>query len=153
MTLAASMFSSAILPTMAPMAAIAAHMFLGGYYLNVPFTDIDLTYWAGNWKVAFPIGFLGLSEPFVNAISLNSAGFATTLTFLAKMLAMILVFMWIRATEPRFRYDQLMSFGWKRLLPVGLALILITAAILVLIPEVEAESTAKAMEVSLNVQR
>jgi NADH-quinone oxidoreductase subunit H len=40
--------------------------------------------------------------------------------FLLKTFALIFVFIWIRATLPRMRYDQLMSFGWKRLIPVSL---------------------------------
>ncbi len=50
-----------------------------------------------------------------------------------KMLAIIFVFMWIRFTLPRFRYDQLMSFGWKVLLPLSLANVFVTAVVLVLI--------------------
>ena len=40
--------------------------------------------------------------------------------FMLKTFALIFVFIWIRATLPRMRYDQLMSFGWKRLIPVSL---------------------------------
>lgn len=42
---------------------------------------------------------------------------------------------WIRASFPRFRYDQLMSFGWKRLLPLALANVVVTAALIVLAEE------------------
>ena len=49
-----------------------------------------------------------------------------------KMLAIIFVCMWIRGTLPRFRYDQLMSFGWKVLLPLALANIFVTAIVMVL---------------------
>jgi NADH-quinone oxidoreductase subunit H len=41
------------------------------------------------------------------------------LWFFAKMLFLLFVFIWIRATVPRFRYDQLMDFGWKRLIPIA----------------------------------
>jgi len=41
------------------------------------------------------------------------------LWFFAKMLFLLFVFIWIRATVPRFRYDQLMDFGWKRLIPAA----------------------------------
>jgi NADH-quinone oxidoreductase subunit H len=48
--------------------------------------------------------------------------------FLVKLFLLIFLFIWIRATLPRFRYDQLMRFGWKVLLPVALANIMVTAA-------------------------
>ena len=51
-----------------------------------------------------------------------------TVWFFVKLVAVIYVIIWIRATLPRFRYDRLMSFGWKVLIPTGLLWILITAA-------------------------
>jgi NADH-quinone oxidoreductase subunit H len=53
------------------------------------------------------------------------------LWFLIKLLVIIFVFMWIRATLPRLRYDQLMRFGWKVLLPLATINALITAACVV----------------------
>jgi NADH-quinone oxidoreductase subunit H len=46
-----------------------------------------------------------------------------------KMLAFIVLFVWVRATLPRLRYDQLMSFGWKVLLPIATLNVLVTAII------------------------
>jgi NADH-quinone oxidoreductase subunit H len=50
--------------------------------------------------------------------------------FLLKVGAFLFLFIWVRATLPRFRYDQLMAFGWKVLLPLGLANVVVTAAVL-----------------------
>jgi NADH-quinone oxidoreductase subunit H len=52
--------------------------------------------------------------------------------FLIKMVLFLFLYIWIRATLPRFRYDQLMNFGWKILLPLALLNIFITAVIMVL---------------------
>jgi NADH-quinone oxidoreductase subunit H len=50
--------------------------------------------------------------------------------FLLKTSFFIWLFMWFRFTFPRYRYDQLMSIGWKVLLPLALANILITGVFL-----------------------
>jgi NADH-quinone oxidoreductase subunit H len=47
--------------------------------------------------------------------------------FLLKVMFFIFLYIWVRATLPRFRYDQLMRFGWLVLLPVGLVNVLVTA--------------------------
>ena len=54
------------------------------------------------------------------------------LWFLLKLMALLFVFIWVRATLPRFRYDRLMRFGWKVLIPWGLVWVLATGAIVVL---------------------
>ena len=47
--------------------------------------------------------------------------------FLIKVYIFIFIFIWVRATFPRFRYDQLMKFGWKVLFPLSLVNIMLTA--------------------------
>jgi NADH-quinone oxidoreductase subunit H len=54
------------------------------------------------------------------------------LWFLIKVFGFIFFFIWIRATFPRFRYDQLMKFGWKVLFPLSLVNILLTAVFIIL---------------------
>jgi NADH-quinone oxidoreductase subunit H len=57
------------------------------------------------------------------------------LILFGKVLASLLVMIWIRATLPRFRYDRLMAFGWKILLPLSLASVVVTAIALAFGPQ------------------
>jgi len=52
--------------------------------------------------------------------------------FLSKVFVFLFVYVWMRGTLPRFRYDQLMSFGWKLLLPLSIANVIITAFVILL---------------------
>jgi NADH-quinone oxidoreductase subunit H len=54
---------------------------------------------------------------------------ASPLWFVLKVAFILFVFVWLRGTLPRFRYDQLMDFGWKVLIPVAVLNILVTAAL------------------------
>ena len=74
------------------------------------------------------IGLL-LFSPFVlteNARVLVAAG-VQIITFITKILAMCWVFIWVRWTLPRFRYDQLMTLGWKYMLPVSMVWLMVQA--------------------------
>jgi NADH-quinone oxidoreductase subunit H len=86
--------------------ALMATLFFGGW-------DIPLTAWDN-------------SAPHTGLKTL-----LTALFFLFKILFFIFLFMWIRWTLPRFRYDQLMALGWKILLPLSLGyIVLIASAVL-----------------------
>ncbi len=74
--------------------------------------------------------FGGYDIPFVNESTWNPTtaallGFGALMT---KTIFFIFVFMWVRWTIPRFRYDQLMNLGWKKLIPLALLNMLLTAA-------------------------
>ncbi|MDE1155148.1 MAG: NADH-quinone oxidoreductase subunit NuoH [Acidobacteriaceae bacterium] len=74
----------------------------------------------------------GANSPFGHLFDhvLNNAFFnflIPCLWFVAKVFSFILLYIWVRATLPRFRYDQLMGFGWKFLLPIAMLNILATA--------------------------
>jgi NADH-quinone oxidoreductase subunit H len=80
--------------------------------------------------------FGGASSPFGHLIPDFGgpivAAILPILWFVVKVLGFLLLFIWVRGTLPRFRYDQLMSFGWKFLLPVAMANIIITSLVIAL---------------------
>jgi len=59
-------------------------------------------------------------------------GWMGPLILTGKIVASLMFMVWVRATFPRFRYDQLMQFGWKVLLPLSLLNLVVTAVLIVL---------------------
>ena len=99
-----SLFFIAEYANMLTASALIATLFFGGW--DIPFTLWDNT---APWSIA------------------KTA--LTLVAFSAKTIFFLFFFMWIRWTLPRFRYDQLMSLGWKLLLPVMLGYIVIVASV------------------------
>jgi NADH-quinone oxidoreductase subunit H len=93
--------------------------FMGEYAAMFAGTAMMVTLFFGGWTLPF----WGLDKP---AETLGM-GLAHIGIFLAKMLALMLVFIWVRWMLPRFRYDQLMDLGWRKFIPLALANILATA--------------------------
>ena len=82
--------------------------------------------------VATLMFFGGASSPFGHTFDRFGTGLIATGLFsigwfVFKIFMFLLLYIWVRATVPRFRYDQLMSFGWKFLLPIAMVNILATA--------------------------
>jgi NADH-quinone oxidoreductase subunit H len=96
-----------------------ALFFLAEYSNMVATSGMMVTLFFGGWTLPF----WGLDQP---AHSLG-IGIVQILVFLAKVCALMVVFIWVRWMFPRFRYDQLMDLGWRRFVPLALVNILITA--------------------------
>jgi len=91
--------------------------YLFAEYVNmIVVAGIATTMFLGGWLLPFGIHPPGWVDPVV---------------VVAKMMIFLTLFIWIRATLPRLRYDQLMSFGWKVLLPLATLNVLITAILVV----------------------
>jgi NADH-quinone oxidoreductase subunit H len=89
--------------------------FLFAEYANmIVVSGMAVTMFLGGWLMPFGIHPPGWVDPIV---------------VLAKMTVILTLFIWIRATLPRLRYDQLMSFGWKILLPLATLNLLVTAIV------------------------
>jgi NADH-quinone oxidoreductase subunit H len=109
---------------------------------DLPEADTELVAGYQTEYSGMRFGLFSMAE-YINMITLS--GLAVTLFFggwsgpvlpgpiwfLLKLFAFIFVFMWLRATLPRLRYDQLMRFGWKVLLPVATLNALVTAVLVV----------------------
>ncbi len=91
--------------------------FFAAEYLNmVVVSGLTVTLFLGGWNLPFGIDPPTWVDPIV---------------VIVKMLFFLFLFIWVRGTLPRLRYDQLMSFGWKVLLPLGTLNALVTAILVV----------------------
>ena len=94
-----------------------ALFFLAEYANMIVVSSVATTLFLGGWLRPFPnvafLGFLGLIPGWC--------------WFLAKTFVFLYVFLWVRATLPRYRYDQLMRIGWKVLIPLAIANVVVSA--------------------------
>ena len=97
-----------------------AMFFLAEYINMFNMCAITATFFLGGWLgPTFP----GIFPPFLSAIM-------PTIWLGLKTVGLLFVYFWIRATLPRLRYDQLMELGWKRLIPISLIWLLVSAVVL-----------------------
>jgi len=99
-----------------------ALFFLAEFMNTITMSGIIVTLFLGGPQPV-RIGNVDIDIPFVNN------GWEGTLWFVAKTLVFLYVYVWLRATLPRLRYDQLMDLGWKVLIPVSLGWFLLLAAL------------------------
>jgi NADH-quinone oxidoreductase subunit H len=102
-----------------------------GFYLFAEYINMFISS-----AVMATLFFGGYDIPFVNEANLAQSWGTNIVTvlgavaLLVKVAFFLFVFMWVRWTIPRFRYDQLMDLGWKKLIPLALANMLITGAVI-----------------------
>ena len=90
--------------------------FLGEYGNMILMSSMSTILFLGGWLPPFDTEYFNMIPGF--------------LWFLLKVTFLLFVFLWVRATLPRYRYDQLMSLGWKLFLPLSLFWIIITSSFL-----------------------
>ena len=100
-----------------------------GFYLFAEYINMFISS-----AIMTTLFFGGYDVPFLNesTLSPNVAAIIGIVAFLTKIFIFIFVFMWVRWTLPRFRYDQLMNLGWKGLIPLALINMMITGAVVLL---------------------
>jgi NADH-quinone oxidoreductase subunit H len=95
-------------------------MFMLAEYVNMTTVSaLATTLFLGGWQAPLP---LSLWDGF-------NTGWWPLVWFVAKVWAFLFLFMWLRATLPRLRYDQFMALGWKVLIPVSLVWIMTVAIV------------------------
>ena len=104
-----------------------------GFYLFAEYVNMFISsavivslYW-GSYDIPFVS-----DEGLVEQIGRNWTSLLQVLSFFLKVAFTIFFFMWVRWTIPRFRYDQLMDLGWKKLVPLALINMIITALVVLL---------------------
>jgi NADH-quinone oxidoreductase subunit H len=100
-----------------------ALFFLAEYANMIVVSSVATTLFFGGWLRPFPnvaaLSFLGLIPSWV--------------WFLLKSFVFLYIFIWVRATLPRYRYDQLMRLGWKVLIPLAIANLVVTGIVKVIL--------------------
>ncbi|MDX6199774.1 MAG: NADH-quinone oxidoreductase subunit [Actinomycetota bacterium] len=96
-----------------------AMFFLAEYINMITVSALAVTLFLGGWQAPFPF----------SRVDWMTTGWFPMVWFVLKVVGFIFVFVWLRGTLPRMRYDQFMKFGWKVLVPISLVWILLVAAI------------------------
>ncbi|HEY9564989.1 MAG TPA: NADH-quinone oxidoreductase subunit NuoH [Nocardioides sp.] len=100
-----------------------ALFFLAEYINMATVSALATTLFLGGWRAPWPISQVWEG---------SNEGYWPLLWFFAKMFGFIFMFIWLRGSLPRLRYDQFMAFGWKVLIPVSLVWIVLVATVRVI---------------------
>ncbi|HTG86371.1 MAG TPA: NADH-quinone oxidoreductase subunit NuoH [Pyrinomonadaceae bacterium] len=103
-----------------------ALFFLAEYINMFTVSMLATTLFLGGWNVPFAEDIFGKGTFLFGLVS--------AIGFIVKVIFFLFLYIWLRGTLPRFRFDQLMDFGWKVLLPFALLSIFITATLIFLFP-------------------
>ena len=103
-----------------------ALFFLAEYINMFTVSMLATTLFLGGWNVPFAEDIFGRGTFLFGLVS--------AIGFLLKIIFFLFLYIWLRGTLPRFRFDQLMNFGWKILLPLALLNIFLTATLIFLFP-------------------
>jgi len=104
-----------------------ALFFLAEYINMFTVSMLATTLFLGGWNVPFADDIFGRGTFLFGLVSV--------IGFLLKVIFFLFLYIWLRGTLPRFRFDQLMNFGWKILVPLALLNIFITATLIVIFPK------------------
>ncbi|HET7386226.1 MAG TPA: NADH-quinone oxidoreductase subunit NuoH [Nocardioidaceae bacterium] len=96
-----------------------ALFFLAEYVNMVTVAALATTLFLGGWRAPWPLSLWGEANQ----------DYWPFLWFIIKVMIFVFIFIWLRGTLPRMRYDQFMKLGWKRLIPISLVWIVLVAAI------------------------
>ncbi|KGH48395.1 NADH-quinone oxidoreductase subunit H [Modestobacter caceresii] len=118
-----------------------ALFFLAEYINIVTVSALAATLFLGGWRAPWPISIWDGAN----------TGWWPLLWFFAKVVVALFVFVWLRGTLPRLRYDQFMSFGWKVLVPVGLVWILVVATLRAVARETDVDAGEMAVFVGVPI--
>ena len=106
-----------------------AFFFIAEYANMVLVSCVAAAMFLGGWNAPYPGTILG-------HLGLESIAWVENIAwFTVKVYTFLFLFFWLRATLPRLRYDQLMKFGWKVMLPIALGNIVVTSIAVYLFPK------------------
>ncbi|MGN6088156.1 MAG: NADH-quinone oxidoreductase subunit NuoH [Actinomycetales bacterium] len=107
-----------------------ALFFLAEYINMVTVSSLATTLFLGGWRAPWPLSLIGADA--AHPYGVLNTNWWPILWFVIKVNLFIFLFIWLRGTLPRMRYDQFMKLGWKFLIPASLVWILAVSAIRVL---------------------